>query len=426
MAQRGPLTGGLFSDLVREKVAPVQKKSTFTKRERVPRSEQRRGPGGFLPDLPRVAPLKADPCRGCPAEATAVKVPALVSPNTHVVAVDEQPQKWEVRDGELRPVTHPALAGVGAGRACVTRCRTDGYSAAEAQDMRRRCRAHLARDLPVGAAVIASGDEAVYALLGSREHGAEYWRGLWFRGEIDDRGRDASWSGRVFAYAPNHPRAPGDVERFVRGLDSSNRPQLRRLEIVEDPRQSEELMRWLAAHPGPWAFDIESYDASEYPSRPHVSTDPCHPDFRVRGVAVAWSEDEGAWLELHKLGRGAWRPYLDPIFGSTAKKGGHGAHFDEEGLVYNGWCAEVRNRGEDSMLAMVSLSDGRHPSLRLERVAVDVIGVDPWWDAVPKGQVRDLPVEQVARAAVFDAGLSLWIVTHAEDMMVQGVYWDGQ
>lgn len=425
MAQR-PLTGGLFSDMVRKKVAPVvHKKTTFTKREHARRVEQRSGPGGFLPDLQRVATSKVDPCRGCSAEATPIKVPALVPSGCRVVALDEQPQKWEVRDGELRPVTHPKLAGVAVGRACVTRCRIDGYAPAEVQDMRRRCRAHLARDLPPGAAVVASGDEAVYALLGSREHGAEYWRGLWFRGEIDDRGRGASWSGSAFAYAPGHPRADSDIERFVRGLDPVNRPQLQQLEIVEDPRRREDLLRWIAAHPGPWAFDIESYDAEEFPSRTRVATDPCHPDFRVRGVAIAWSEDEGAWLELCKLGRAAWRPYLDPIFGSAAKKGGHGAHFDEEGLVYGGWCAEVRNRGEDSMLAMIALSDGRHPSLRLERIAVDVVGVDPWWDALDKSMMRDLPVEQVARAAVFDAGLSLWVVTHAEDMMEQGVYWDG-
>ena len=203
-------------------------------------------------------------------------------------------------------------------------------------------------------------------------------------------------------------------------------PGLRRLEVVEDPRLAPELMSWMIAHPGPWAFDVEAYDAGAYPSRPGVATDPCHPDFRLRGVAVAWSEDEGAWLELAPLGPEVWRPFLDRLFSSPARKGASYGHYDEEALVVPRWVGEVRNRGDDALLAWLSLSDGRHTSLRLERLAVDLLGLDPWWAGFDKSGVGRAPLDLVARAAVFDTGCALWLCAHARDLMTRGEYWDGE
>ena len=310
---------------------------------------------------------------------------------------------------------HQALRDVVVGRACLTRCQPFGDDAAR-REMRRRCSDYLRADLPSGVPAVAVGDEATYALRGSRESGADQWRGLWFRA-ADGR--------QAYALLEGGPRFEADLERLVRTLDAAPRP-LRRLEVVEDPRRHRDLMEWLIAHPGPWAFDTETFDGAEFPSRRSVSTDPCHPDFRLRGVAVAWAEDEGAWLEVAPLGRDVWVPYLTRLFGSPAPKDAHNGYYDEDGIVFPGWAPAVINRNEDSMLAFVSLSDGRHPSLRLERLAVDLLGQDQWWETFDKAQVRDAPLAQVAQAAVYDAGTALWLCTHAGDMMAAGIYWDGQ
>lgn len=359
-----------------------------------------------------------NPCAGCPAEARS-KIPPVIPPDVCAVVVSEAPTEQEECAGALRPVSAPELAALSVGRACLTRCRPVLVSDAQRREMRRRCAAFLRADLPPGAPVITAGDEATYALLGSRERGAAYWRGLWVRAA-------AEWGERRVFPLVEGDRLAGDLARFIRTL-SAPAPQPRHLEVVVDPGgvPGRTVMRRLAEHPGPWAFDVESYDGAAFPSRPGVPTDPCHPDFRVRGVAVAWSEDEGAWLELAPLGPEAWRPWLAPVFGSPAVKAAQGGHFDEEALVVPGWVPAVVNRGEDSMLAALSLSDGRHASLRLERLAADLLGADPWWDAADKARMRDLPLADVARAAVLDAGMALWVCTHARDLMERGEYWSG-
>jgi len=364
------------------------------------------------PNTGRAPKALGNPCTGCPAEHQPKARPFVVEA-PEIVLVEEVPSAGETEAGRLGPPR--PLGGPRLSRACLTRCVPFGPEA-DRHEMRRRCSRYLAADLPRGVPVAALGDEAVYYFCRSRDRGADYWRGLWTRSAHDGR--------RVYGLREG-ARFTDDVERLARMLRGPA-PGLRRLEVVEDPRLAPELMSWMIAHPGPWAFDVEAYDAGAYPSRPGVATDPCHPDFRLRGVAVAWSEDEGAWLELAPLGPEVWRPFLDRLFSSPARKAASYGHYDEEALVVPGWTGEVRNRGDDALLAWLSLSDGRHTSLRLERLAVDLLGLDPWWAGFDKSGVGRAPLDLVARAAVFDAGCALWLCAHARDLMTRGEYWDGE
>lgn len=153
----------------------------------------------------------------------------------------------------------------------------------------------------------------------------------------------------------------------------------------------------------PWTFDIETYDAVESPSRKGVAVDPCHPDFRVRGAAIAISKDAGAWVEFGDLAiAGEGLTALRAAFASDAEKGAFNGGFDENGLVYTGWVPCVRNRTRDGMLAMIALGDGTHESLKLSHGIRALLRREYHWDE-DKGKMRDLPVEVVADGAVRDA-----------------------
>lgn len=161
------------------------------------------------------------------------------------------------------------------------------------------------------------------------------------------------------------------------------------------------FLEGLAQHEGPWTFDIETYDGYEFPSRKGVAVDPCHPDFRVRGVAIATSADEGAWVEFGVLDW-ADKAALSSAFASDAEKGAFNGGFDENGLVYAGWVPLVRNRTRDGMLAMIALGDGTHESLRLSHAIRVLLRREYHWDE-DKATVRDMPIEAVADGAVRDA-----------------------
>lgn len=163
-----------------------------------------------------------------------------------------------------------------------------------------------------------------------------------------------------------------------------------------------------------WTFDIETYDAEEFPSRKHVAVDPHHPDFRVRGCAFATSATEGAFVDfglqspvdfgvedgsdIHHPGMAALRA----AFSSGAEKGAFNGGFDECGLVYSGWVPAVRNRARDGMLAMIALGDGTHERLTLAQAIVVLLHRQVVWD-VDKSLMRDLPADVVADGAVHDA-----------------------
>jgi len=201
--------------------------------------------------------------------------------------------------------------------------------------------------------------------------------------------------------------------------------------------EAEETLRLLARYAEPWTFDIETYDGGEthdryegkrgkdfvlppddqVPSRKHVSVDPHHPHFRVRGVAIALSADAGYWIELNGDPRGLGRRLtprgarevsptamdaLAEAFGSDAEKGAYNGHFDENGLVFTGWVPRVTNRVRDGMLSAIALGDSTHENLRLPTLIVSLLGRKTYWD-VDKAWMRDLPIADVARGAVFDA-----------------------
>lgn len=338
----------------------------------------------------------------------------VLGPEVEAVCVLGRSDDWRATSDAL---------GFEGGRAALARlpqCEHFGPDG-ERRKVLQRCAKHLLADLPQGLPAVAVGDEPTYALLGNRDHPSHYHRGLWRRG-VGGR--------RVFVLESGSPRFASDAARCARTLARRAPEPLRSLKVLVDPlaASASTLSAWLSGHPGPWAFDVESYDVAAHPSRPGVAVDACHPDYRLRGVAVAWSEDEGVWFDFLALESGpeAWRPLLDPVFGSAALKVAHNGHFDEDGLVVGRWVSRVANRAGDSMLEWLALSDGRHAGLSLERLVVDVLGQDQWWEEFDKSEMRAAPIERVAAAAVRDAGYSLWLHCHARDLMSRGEYWDGQ
>jgi hypothetical protein len=195
-------------------------------------------------------------------------------------------------------------------------------------------------------------------------------------------------------------------------------------EIYPDLASAESFLAGLARLETPWVFDIETYDAAEYPSRKEVSTNPHHPDFRVRGCAFAVSPDRGAWVDF-----GGSSPLTAPpralaalraAFASDAAKGAFNGGFDENGLVYTGWVPTVRNRAFDGMLAMVALGDGTHNSLTLWH-AIETILKRPYqWEGEDKSLMRDMPTAQVAKGAVGDACFTLELIGLLDSWAEQG------
>jgi hypothetical protein len=195
--------------------------------------------------------------------------------------------------------------------------------------------------------------------------------------------------------------------------------------------EAEPFLRKLAVHLGPWVFDIETYDAEEFPSRKHVAVDPCHPDFRVRGCAFALSKDIGAWVEFVDplaCSIGVLGSDADPLgplaaaFASDAEKGAFNGGFDENGLVYGGWVPVIRNRVRDGMLSMVALGDGTHGQhgMRLEAGVVRLLKREAYWGGVDKGLMRDLPIEVVADGAVRDACATYELCDFLDAMATEG------
>lgn len=190
-----------------------------------------------------------------------------------------------------------------------------------------------------------------------------------------------------------------------------------RVEVYRSLAEAEPFLRDLALRDSPWTFDIETYDAGQFPSRKEVAVDPCHPDFRVRGCAFALSKHLGVWVDFGMQFQDT-RVQPDPLLGpstmenglvalraafaSDAEKAAFNGGFDENGLVYQGWVPEIRNRTRDGMLALIGLGDGTHEFLRLSHVVPTLLGYLTYWDE-DKSMVRELPVEVVAAGAVRDA-----------------------
>lgn len=183
---------------------------------------------------------------------------------------------------------------------------------------------------------------------------------------------------------------------------------------------AEGFLRKLALRMAPWTFDIETYDALEFPSRKPVAVNPFNPDFRVRGVAIALDGRKGAWIELNGDPTGGVRKLtaaglamlapsameaLHAAFASDAEKGAFNGSFDENGMIQAGWVPAIRNRTRDGMLALVALGDGTQAlrgGLTLESAIQKLLRHEVYWE-IDKSLMRDLPIEKVADGAVHDA-----------------------
>lgn len=382
----------------------------------------------------RLTPIKArppaNPCAGCPREH-AVKVPPVLPPTATFVCVGIAP--GDVEERRVLPFQGPsgellreglALANLtpdNEGYANLARCRpeNDDLDSKEWARAEKICYSgYLQADLaalPPSVPLLLLGARAVAKMLGvsTKDVTLGAYRGLWIKTQ----------DGRM-AYVARHPagvlraqdpkvRAAlkeqfiSDIARFasrLRGTESRDEPHVR---IFKSPFDAKPFLTNLAVVKTPWAFDIETFDAKETPSRQWVSTDPCHPDFRVRGVAIAVDAKRAAWIELmgHEAQLAKARALLSPAFASPAEKWAYFGHFDEEGLVYPGWIDRIVNRLGDGALAQVALSDGRRAKgdLRLERAVVDLLKLPQYWDGLSKGHMRIHPIEQVARGAGLDA-----------------------
>lgn len=379
----------------------------------------------FVP-RPRKVKEPISPCVGCEYERSECKIAPLLLPSPALVVVGDAPDEaaeflGKPFGGDVKDMIDEALIDSGWNLEAVqymnlSRCRAekDNLKAPIHQRAEKRCRRYLVPDLAQSTApLLLLGDRALGAFWRSekgRKPTVGAYRGLW----IEDK------TGRK-CYVARHPR----------DILADRNPEARRVEFFEDiarmtnsmsdaplgkiksqvyanPLDAREFLVWLAAHPGPWAFDIEAYDAREFPSRKDVSTDPCHPDFRLRGIAFSWAKDEGAYVDLIDYNEGDGlaiaSELFTPVFASEAEKETFSGHYDEEGVTYTKLAADgVCNRAGDGMLAMIALGDGTHDSLRLEKAVVDVLRRPQYWQGFDKSKMRDVPLAEVADGAIGDA-----------------------
>ena len=358
------------------------------------------------------------PCSGCPLSATGARVKPDLHPAAAVVVVAAAPTAAD--EGNRRLLSDPcgrvlrdavAIAG-GASYVSLTRCRPpDGNFESPVWDAAvSHCRAYLDVDAAGVAPLLLLGARPLRHYAGGRAKiGAS--RGLW--AQTPD-GRDffsvrdpatvadiVDSSARVAVAAEVAADVSAMVDRVL-GRSAASPVAVR---TFESPFAGRDYLLDLSRRTGPWAFDIETYDAGAFPARKGVSTDPCHPDFRLRGLAVATSGVEGAYFDCRGLeGRlGEVRKILSPAFRSEAPKWAFFGHFDENGLVYPGWVEAVNNRAGDGYLALLALSDGLHDSLRLEHAVVNVLGARQYWNGMDKARMRDTPLGVVAENSVGDA-----------------------
>lgn len=384
----------------------------------------------------------SNPCEGCPCQGkTKVPPTQLSTPKVQVVGLapgGEEEEGLRLFIGPSGQLLRQGLRAAGfdpeteVSYANVTRCRPlgDDFEARTWTEAAARCWNFLQRDLAANTApLLLLGAPALKRFLNKKDAKIGAHRGLWTPTIVRE------------AFVAHHPahilRAKDPAQRatlreqFMRDLShmgdrifKRQRADDLRLKIYPNLDAARPLLDKLAIYRGFWTFDIETYDAQALPSRPKVATDPCHPDFRVRGLALSWAHHTGAWLEFldWETRKPEARALLNPLFLSPAPKGAFAGHFDEEGLIYPGWVDGIENRTSDAMLALVALGDARHESLRLEKAVIDVLKIPPSWDAVDKSRIREYPMEQIARGSVGDACRTYTLCLSLEERLAQEVY----
>lgn len=388
----------------------------------------------------RVLQNPTGPCQGCPLVDVKPKIPPVIRTGAVLAVVSLGPSAGDEeaavpisgRPGEML-VEALRAAGVDPTKVTLslaTRCRPVGdvYDCAAWESAARRCRAFFDADVPADVPLLLLGGTALRTFAGGRAKVGGS-RGLWAKadGRTYFTVRDPAQILAVQDPAQSEAlRAEfaADVARMADVLLGREPPLDLSFEVYGSPAEAAGYLATLAVRAEPWAFDIEAYDAAVFPSRRGVSTDPCHPDFRLRGVAVATSPREGAWIDC-----AGWegrlveaRALFSPAFGSPAAKWAFNGHYDEEGLVYPGWVECVANRAGDGMLALLALSDGAHESLRLEHAVVNVLGARQYWNGMDKSRMRDVPLAVVAANAVGDACYTYQLVELLHGRLERGEY----
>lgn len=380
-------------------------------------------------------------CQRCPLNRQ-IKVFAHIPSTARIIAVGIAPGAVEEEKGigfvgPAGQVLRKVIAANGfdpevdVGYANVTRCRPDdgrfttpGYKAAVLC-----CDRYLRADVDVLGSVRGANGAMEYLpllLLGQvpvekflprqRHSPASVFRerGLWRRTRAGNR----------LVFSVRHPASilratPEDAQREL--LEQFCLDIARCLAVVRDPKsgiegvdvtlyenpdQARDFIRALCDHGGPFAFDLEAYDAKECPSRPGIAVDPCHPDFRVRGVAIAPKHNKAAWIELRpwESRKADARKILDPLFANEASKICQNGSYDEDALVYQGWVSRIRNRRHDTMLAQIALGDTDKPrAMKLDTAVLDLLDKPQHWVGSDKSYIRSMPIEEVGTGACYDA-----------------------
>lgn len=382
-----------------------------------------------------------DPCAGCPLEKN-VKVLSVLPSRRRLVVVGLGPWADEEQAGfpfagKGGQMLRSALTSAGlereteVGFANLGRCRpSGGFESKEWAVAEDRCWHHLQRDLSGWTGpLLLLGSRPLQRFLGDKKASVRRRRGLWIR-LLD--GRDV--------FSALHPAGilrereakrrellqiqfQTDLRRMAdRVLGREQFPVVKFL-TYRDPYQARPAIVTLIRRKDPWFFDIETYDAKGSPSRPGVATNPFHPDFRVRGVAVAISPSEGFWIDLV-----SWEDrkdeataLLNPAFMSDAEKGAFVSGFDSTGLIVQGWVTEVRNLARDPWLAAIAL-DTRGGGHSLERLVVDVLGEPQPKAGVDRSRIVEMSLERVADYAVKDACCEFRLDQVLRDWLERGDY----
>lgn len=380
-----------------------------------------------------------NPCAKCALATIQPKILPVIPSDPVLVVVAAAPSANDEREG--RPFSgregeqlRAALAEAGldvarVGFAHLTRCRppTDDLRGPWEQ-AEKQCRRFLDADLVGSAPLMLLGAAPLKSFVGGKTTlGAQ--RGLWSQADERDvfSARDPRQLLRVQDVSARETllgEFRDDVGRMADRLLDREPASPITAQIFETPFAAADFLQSLAQRAEPWAFDLETYDGAVFPSRVNVSTDPCHPDFRLRGVAIALSATEGAWIDCRFLEPriAEVRALLSPAFESPAEKWAWFGHFDEEGLTYPGWVTRVSCRAGDGGLALLALSDGAHESLRLEHAVVNVLGARQYWNGMDKGKMRDVSLEVVAANAVGDACYTFALCEKLHGMLERGEY----
>lgn len=384
------------------------------------------------PDRPKVNPiLVPDPILGvvglAPGETENQKLAPFVGPAGELLRTEGT--KVGLPFGTTK---YPFDGEIKISIANLTRCRpdNDNFDSKEWKKASGWCWKYLTKDTEGDYPLLLLGSEPLQKFLADKSARVSKLRGLW---QTMSSGRQvfSTWHP---AYVLREMRRVGEnstaLKQFRRDLEKvadrihgrEKLPDIK-YDIFQNPGEAKDFLEHFARYPKPWVFDIETYDAVEYPSRKHVGTDPFHPDFRVRGIGFAWKPDRGAYIELKPWDQ--WRAQaaelLSPAFASPALKWAFNGTFDEEGLIYNKWIKQMVNRRGDGLMGVLAINAGGMPNFTLERCVVDILGEPQYW-GIDKTTIRDLPLEKVAEDAVRDCCSTLKLMKILHQRLRDGQY----